>query len=157
MTIRAAFTDAGLRLKHVGLRLGKKGGKQLVATGFHADGTPFAFASAEFNDDPVNRARLAAADLIRAHTGWPQPDDPSTQRKDPMSKMGTIAGRMAELKGRLERRSEQVIRRMDGVAVRSEEAFERTEAIIEEAEKEVAEIEQVAATLTNGGPATEDK
>lgn len=43
--------------------------KMLKASGWHADGLPFAEVSAPFTGDPVTRAAQFASDIIAVHTG----------------------------------------------------------------------------------------
>ena len=66
--LRTAFLAAGkgrLRLASAG----QTSDGRLKFTGWHHDGTPFAFVSSRFTGDPLDRAAQIAQDLITAHTG----------------------------------------------------------------------------------------
>jgi hypothetical protein len=67
--IRSAFMAAGegvLRLTHAGLAY-QDSHQVLTFAGWHADGTPFAMATAPFDGHPVERAAQAALAIIAAH------------------------------------------------------------------------------------------
>lgn len=145
--VHDAFVNAGLRVKHVGLRYGTpfEPGTVLVASGWHADGRPFAFASQPFSGDPVARAQQAAADLISAHTG---------QRVLPMNKLETMAERLKAMKSHIEGRADQASERIGKIATRSDEVFAKQDAVLAESEKGLDEMEKSLAQITNG-PASE--
>jgi hypothetical protein len=74
--ISTLFEAAGqgrLKLHTAGLSYVDNNEQVLKFTGWHADGTPFAFVSAPFASDPHTRAIQVAHDLIVAHTGKPAP------------------------------------------------------------------------------------
>ena len=80
--IREAFlsgADGYLDVRDVGLRYAEDGRQILQFTGWHRDGTPFAFVSAAFAGDPGTRAAEITVDLIAAHRGtscMPAPERP---------------------------------------------------------------------------------
>lgn len=79
--IEGLFRSAapGIILHHAGLSYGPLNAQVLKFTGWHADGTPFAYVSAPFFGDPHTRSIQIAHDLVVAHTG-----------KKPMSLLGKM-------------------------------------------------------------------
>src|SRR5437764_8715100 len=70
--IRSSFLAAArgrLELTDASMRYAPDGGQVLQFTGWHRDGTPFAFVSGAFTGDPGQRAAEIAQDLAFAHTG----------------------------------------------------------------------------------------
>src|SRR5437764_6906719 len=72
------------------LRYDDAGRQILGLTGWHPDGTPFAFASAPFAGDPAQRAAEIATDLAIAHAGTgpsyvSHPAQPSQPQRKPMA------------------------------------------------------------------------
>ncbi|BBZ94307.1 hypothetical protein BRDID11004_47900 [Bradyrhizobium diazoefficiens] len=78
-----AFTSLGMRVKEVNVQMNPANGTAVFnVTGWHADGTPFAFRSQPFHGDPVARAKLAAEHLVDAHTGQPSTTTERTAAMD---------------------------------------------------------------------------
>jgi|SRR5581483_1074546 len=75
--VRAAFLAAAggkLRLSDGGAGMSYAGPLQVLKfKGWHDDSLPFAFVSAPFTGDPIERAAQIARDLVAAHTGNSMP------------------------------------------------------------------------------------
>jgi hypothetical protein len=147
--IWSAFERSGLRPKHVGRRFSSKG-QVLFATGWHADGTPFAFASAPFHGNPVQRSIEVVAGLIAAHGAQLSADASTSQRTGKMGKLETVADRMSALKAKLDGRADRLLKRVEDAEHRGNEAFDKNEAILDQTDREIAEMEQSIAQVTNG-------
>jgi hypothetical protein len=89
LSMQDAFTELGMRVKQVSVDIDQDKSMAalattyvLNATGWHADGTPFAFRSQPFTGDPVARAKLAAEYLVSAHTTTERTADMDTAQTD---------------------------------------------------------------------------
>jgi hypothetical protein len=151
--VRAAFERAGsgqLRLHHAAMRY-ERGGQVLDFTGYHKDGTPFAFVSAPFKTDPMQRAGEIGHDLVRAHTGTPPQSSSGTK---PMPTPKPIAGladvlrnNLAAASARAEKLATDVKGSVDNLHARLDDA-EKVKAGIDAASADI----QQALGMDNGGP-----
>jgi hypothetical protein len=159
--IRFAFVQAGFRIKQVGVKF-RSDGKILTAMGWHKDGTPFAYASQPFHDDPIQFAHRAAAGLIAAHAGEvPQSSSPvAAQRSSRMANPTGLVERIRALRGQREDRLTQIEqdneRMVAEAAVRQDAALDKLAAKLESdanADKaEITALEDEINRLTNGAP-----
>lgn len=145
----AAFVAACLKPKHVGLKFGSHG-HVLTATGWHPDGTPFAFASAPFLGDAVERAYTAALAIVAAHNG--QSVNSAPQKGSFMGKLDNLAGRMQRLKVNLEARADNLLERVEATEKRGLAALEGHESVLAATEHDIEAMEDSVAQMTNGAP-----
>jgi hypothetical protein len=145
--IRQAFTAAArghLHVKDVGMRYTNDGGQVLHFTGWHRDGTPFAFVSSSFFGDPDQRAAEIAEHLLIAHTGIRSMPAPA-----PIKALAqTLREHLA-----------QATARADRVAVRASESVSNLHGVLDTADAVVKEVDAAAADIqaalginTNSGP-----
>ncbi len=156
--VRAAFVDAAqgrLRLEHAGL--GYRGNAQVLSlTGWHADGTPFAFATAPFSGDVQTRARQAARDLIAAHAGTtppaPKESTPLLRRDSTMSQKGSgLARLMGGLKN-LDAGADALAVRLETALAAMTAEMATTAQIVGNVEQSAADLQAVNRLYSNGGP-----
>ena len=154
--VRAAFTNAArgrLTLNRAGLSY--QANKQVLAfTGFHADGTPFAFLSAPFIGDPYERAREVALDLIRAHTGIPAPRQAPPPKGPSMPAPQPIKDLASVLRQSLQSatdRAKQIAGDVQGSVANLHTQMDSAEKIKSEIDSAASEI-QHAIGMDNGGP-----
>jgi hypothetical protein len=145
--IRHAFVAAArgrLHVKDAGMRYAKDGGQILHFTGWHCDGTPFAFVSGSFFGDPDRRAAEIAEDLSIAHTGIRSMPAPA-----PIKALAqTLREHLA-----------QATARADRVTIRAKDSVTNLHSVLDTAEGVVKEVDDAAADIqaalglsTNGGP-----
>jgi hypothetical protein len=145
--IREAFlsgADGYLDVRDVGMRYAKDGRQILQFTGWHRDGTPFAFVSAAFAGDPGTRAAEIAGDLIAAHRGTSCMPAPA-----PIKALAqTLRDHLTE-----------ATTRADSVATKAKQSVTNLHSILDNAERVVQELDTAAADIqaalginTNGGP-----
>jgi hypothetical protein len=146
--VRRAFvnTAAGkLSLERLGLTYAPDG--QIInLTGWHSDGTPFAFISAPFMDEPDDRAREIALDLITAHTGKPPT---IAQRIKHMGKLQEVAARMRETKVKLDAEADKLAARLDELDTKAPKAFDHGHQFLDMQHKDVDGLEEGLRQLTN--------
>ncbi len=160
--VRAAFRDAAqgrLRLEHAGLDY--RGSAQVLSfTGWHANGTPFAFVTAPFMGDVLARTRQAARDLIAAHAGMPPPattnpstpSTPSLRRDVTMSQKGSgLAPQMGGLKN-LDAGADALAARLETALAAMATEMATTTQIIGNVEQSAADLQAVNRLYSNGGP-----
>lgn len=156
--LKFAFVNLGLTVSTVAITKAEASeGYILTASGFHADGTPYAFASAPFTGDPVARAEQAAADLVKAHTGEsPVTDTASTVGLAAVAAATATPAAPGDLKSAISRfRAHKAAFTAEIVATEQkfEEALDKGKAALkahaDEAQAFLDEINQ----LSNGGPA----
>jgi hypothetical protein len=145
--VRESFlSGAGghLDVRDVGLRYAEDGRQILQFTGWHRDGTPFAFVSAAFAGDPGTRAAEIARDLIAAHRGFSHMPTPA-----PIKALAqTLRDHLTE-----------ATRRADSVATKANQSVTNLHSILDNAERVVQDLDTAAADIqaalginTNGGP-----
>lgn len=168
-----AFQAAGLRVDRLSIQANESGSDYvLTAAGWHEDGTPFAFASKPFVGDPIERARQAAADLAKAHTGAqaaPHVNANTQQRttvvieqKDAQGKPAAEAaakpavkpslGSPTRLKGvasRFKARRDAFDHRLGDFEKKSDEVMTRNEHYLDGEEAELKAMEDDLNQLTN--------
>jgi hypothetical protein len=147
--IRSAFMAAGkgvLRLTHAGLAC--KGSRQVLTfAGWHADGTPFAMATAPFDGHPVERAAQAALAIVAAH-GQPA----ATGGKTTMSQKGSgLARLMGGLKS-LDADADALAERLDAAMASLQSEMATTTQIVGNVETSVNDLRAVNALYSNGAP-----
>jgi hypothetical protein len=147
--VRIAFVDAAagaLRLDHAGLHY--QGSRQVLSfTGWHADGTPFAMATAPFDGNPVIRAGEAARDIVAAHAGPIQ-----SSRSKVMSQKGSgLARLMGGLKS-LDAGADALATRIEAAMANLQGEMATTTQIVGNVESSVADLRAVNALYSNGGP-----
>lgn len=142
--IRALFESAGQgRLKLIQSTLTYRNNQQVLSfAGRHADGTPFAFVSAPFPDDPVIRAQEIARDLIRLHNGQPE-------LRARMSKLSAIAERISDKKRAHDKKADEYAERLDGIDAREVHAFAVGDAVLSERDTDLAQFESDMRQLSN--------
>lgn len=162
--VRAAFRDAAqglLRIEHAGLSY-RDGGQVLSLTGWHADGTPFAFLTAPFSGDVQQRARRAAHDIIAAHQGAaaaaPAPPEkpnistPTLRRDSTMSQKGSgLARLMGGLKN-LDAGADALAARLETALAAMTTEMATTAQIVGNVEQSAADLQAVNRLYSNGGP-----
>lgn len=150
--VRAAFARRGgnaLLLHRLAMRY-QNNGQVIDVTGWHRDGTPFAFVSAPFKSDPIERAGEIAHDLVRLHTGKP----PQTVKESRMAAPKPITGLATVLRDNLAKASARAAKLADDV----KGSVDNLHTQLDGAEKVKAEIDsaaneiQKAIGMDNGGP-----
>lgn len=145
--LRAAFlagANGALDLKEAGLSY--SGPLQVLKfTGFHDDSLPFAFISAPFAGDPVERAKQIAADIVAAHIGQPVMPAPTP-----------ITGLAATLRDSLKAATD----RAAALSAKAQGSVKNLHGVLDTADVVVADLDKAAADIqaalglsTNGGPA----
>ena len=161
--VRVAFLHAAegrLRLDHAGLSY--RGTAQVLSlTGWHADGTPFAFVTAPFAGDVQQRARQAARDLVAAHVGAALPSPSPAGEGSPiqhlrrdiaMSKKGSgLARLMGGLKN-LDDGADALATRLESALATMASEMATTTQIVGNVEQSVADLQAVNRLYSNGGP-----
>ena len=147
--IRSAFMAAGkgvLRLTRAGLAY-KDSHQVLTFAGWHADGTPFAMATAPFDGHPVERAAQAALAIIAAH-GQPA----ATRGQTSMSQKGSgLARLMGGLKS-LDADADALATRLEAAMASLQGEMATTTQIVGNVETSVNDLRAVNALYSNGAP-----
>jgi hypothetical protein len=172
--VRAAFLAAsppGVKLHDATMRYDDAGRQILGFTGWHTDGTPFAFASAPFAGNPAQRAAEIAIDLMLAHSGTvpapkptvPLPSDYLAVRRKNWTGQATamptppINGLAATLREQLK----AATARADAIAAKAKDSVGNLHAVLDTAEATVKQVDAAAADIqsalgmSNGGPPLE--
>lgn len=149
--IRSAFNEAAqgqLRLSDQGRsRYDDAGRKILSFSGWHKDETPFAFVTAPFDGDPIERARQIARDLIAAHTGRSTVPAPAPIK-------GLANTLRQSLTDATDRANRVALKAKDSVA-NLHTVIDGAESVIQEVDAAAADIQAALGVSTNGGPALE--
>jgi hypothetical protein len=146
--VRSAFVAAAagaLRLKDASLAYA--GAAQVLKlTGWHDDGLPFAFVSAPFTGDPVERARAIARDLVAAHTGNTMP------APAPITSLAqTLRGELTNATAR----AAQIGAEAKAQVANLHAVLDSAEGAVNEVKAAAAEIQSALGLSTNGGPPLE--
>ena len=169
--LRHAFERQGLKIDRVGITPSSDpaGAYVLSASGFHEDGTPFAFASHAFTGDPVERAHAAAADLAKAHTGNPF-ETVSKPFAKPFHDQGTVtmddsktpaiptatiepapakAGDLTQAAQRFRARKQALQQRLGDFETKADAVMTRSEGFLNKQEAELHDLENEINQLSN--------
>jgi hypothetical protein len=143
--VRAAFLAAAagaLRLEDASL--GYSGPAQVLKfTGWHDDGLPFAFVSAPFTGDPVERAKAIARDLVAAHTGNTMP------APAPITSLAqTLRGELTKATAR----AAQIGADAKTHVANLHAVLDSAEGVVNEVKAASADIQSALGLSTNGGP-----
>jgi hypothetical protein len=170
--LKSAFVAMGLTVSSVAIQQAEGTDSYvLTASGFHQDGTPYAFASAPFIGDPVSRAEQAATDLVKAHTGETTVTD-TPQRlvtgsaQGPASTASTVGlaavaaatlapAKPGDLKSTLDRlraRKAAFAANMASTVAQTEDALTKAEDHLKDQQAEAQAFLDEVNQLTNGGP-----
>lgn len=158
--IRAAFVEAaapGVTLHDAQIEYAPAGdsrwlletdGKtqRLKFTGWHADGTPFAFVSAAFAGDPIEQTRNIAHSLSAAHTG--------TRSIDPMSRPASGLARLLDALKSIDIDANATAAEFEAQSARVHGALAVTKQIVGTVKQAADDLEAVNAQYSNGGPTT---
>ncbi len=148
--VRSAFQAAAagqLRLEHAGLTY--HGNHQVLTfTGWHADGMPFAMATAPFDGHPVERAAQAALAIIAAH-GHPA----DTKGKTSMSQKGSGLARLMGGLRSLDTDADALATRLETAMANLSAEMATTTQIVGNVENSVTDLRSVNALYSNGAPA----
>jgi hypothetical protein len=157
--LKAAFVALGLTVSTVAITKAEASeGYILTASGFHADGTPYAFASAPFIGDPVSRAEHAAADIVKAHTGETTVTEStaSTIGLAAVTAATTAPAKPGDLKSTLDRlraRKAAFAANMASTVAQTEDALTKAEDHLKGQQAEAQAFLDEVNQLSNGGPA----
>lgn len=146
-TLREAFLAAAqgaLRLQDAGLSY--SGPAQVLKfTGWHDDGLPFAFVSAPFIGDPMQRAAQISRDLIAAHTGTPAMPAPPA--------IGGLAAILRESLTSATARASQIGADAKAHVANLHTVLDTAEGVVNEVKTAATDIQAALGLSTNGGPA----
>jgi hypothetical protein len=158
--VRTAFILAGagdLSLHDATMRHVGDGAQVLQFTGAHRDGARFDYVSQPFRDDPDQRAREIAAELVSTHA-INSAITVNQQENRPMPAPAPIAGLASTLRDHLT----LATARADQVARRAKESVSNLHQVLDAAEGTVAQLDTAASDIqaalglsTNGGPPLE--
>lgn len=118
--------------------------RTLKASGWHVDGTPFAFVSAPFAGDPIERARQAAEDLSALHTG--------TRSPPTMSRRASGLARLLEALKSIDTDADAMASEFENQSKRVHDALAVTKTIVGTVKQAADDLEAVNAQYSNGGP-----
>jgi hypothetical protein len=145
--IRSAFMAAGkgvVRLTHAGLAY-KDSHQVLTFAGWHADGTPFAMATAPFDGHPVERAAQAALAIIAAH-GQPAATRGNTTMSQKGSGLARLMGGLKSLD------ADALAERLEAAMANLQGEMATTTQIVGNVEASVNDLRSVNALYSNGAP-----
>lgn len=143
-SIRALFLSAAngkLRLDQVKVHDGPLGAQVLCFTGWHADGIPFAFASAPFYGDPYTRTIQIAVDLMAAHTG---------KRMSLLGKMNALTEAASDFNSQTIAKLDELQARLPTLAAKRDAALAKHHSYYDGIEKGMDESTVVIDRLSNG-------
>lgn len=152
--IKRAFAEAAsgeielnnAQVKYVPFANGPAG-MRLAFTGWHADGTPFAFVSAAFAGDPHQRARQIAEDLITAHTG---------RRPPQMSRRASGLARLMTTIKTIDTEADALATDLETASTRVRTEMAVTRQIVGTVNQAADELQAINAEYSNGSPPLDD-
>ncbi len=161
--VRSAFAAAAagrLRLAHAGLSY-QESHQVLTFTGWHADGMPFAMATAPFDGHAPERAAQAARDIIAGH-GAPPPTFEAEllltalaarqKEKSPMSQKGSGLARLMGGLRSLDADADALASRLEAAMGNLKDEMATTTQIVGNVESSVDDLRSVNALYSNGAP-----